>query len=67
LELSQNRALSVQSALMQRGVQASQISTQGKGESTPIASNADAGGRQQNRRVEMIFQEDPARVASDAD
>jgi OmpA-OmpF porin, OOP family len=67
MELSQNRALSVQSALMQRGVQASQISTVGKGESTPIASNADAGGRQQNRRVEMVFQEDPARVASDAD
>jgi len=39
----------------------------GKGESTPVASNDDPGGRQQNRRVEMIFQEDPARVASDAD
>ncbi|HVF16232.1 MAG TPA: OmpA family protein [Steroidobacteraceae bacterium] len=64
-QLSQNRALSVQTALMERGVQSNQITTLGKGESTPIASNDDAGGRQQNRRVEMIFQEDPARVASD--
>jgi OmpA-OmpF porin, OOP family len=64
-QLSQNRALSVQAALLERGVQSNQITTLGKGESTPIASNDDAGGRQQNRRVEMIFQEDPARVASD--
>jgi OmpA-OmpF porin, OOP family len=66
-QLSQNRALSVQTALLERGVQSNQITTLGKGESTPIASNDDPGGRQQNRRVEMIFQEDPARVASDAD
>jgi outer membrane protein OmpA-like peptidoglycan-associated protein len=66
-QLSQNRAQSVQSALLERGVMSNQITTLGKGESTPIASNDDAGGRQQNRRVEMIFQEDPARVASDGD
>ena len=65
--LSQNRAQSVQSALMERGVQSNQITTLGKGESTPVASNDDAGGRQQNRRVELIFQEDPSRVASDRD
>jgi outer membrane protein OmpA-like peptidoglycan-associated protein len=64
-QLSQNRALSVQTALLERGVMSDQITTLGKGESTPIASNDDAGGRQQNRRVELIFQEDPARVASD--
>ena len=64
-QLSQNRAQSVQAALLERGVQSNQITTMGKGESTPIASNDDPGGRQQNRRVEMIFQEDPARVASD--
>jgi outer membrane protein OmpA-like peptidoglycan-associated protein len=66
-QLSQNRAQSVQAALLERGVLSNQITTVGKGESTPIASNDDAGGRQQNRRVEMIFQEDPARVASDGD
>jgi len=65
--LSENRAQSVQSALMQRGVASEQITALGKGESTPIASNDDAGGRQQNRRVELIFTEDPSRqqVATD--
>lgn len=66
-QLSLDRAQSVQTALLERGVLSDQISTLGKGESTPIATNDDAGGRQRNRRVEMIFQEDPARVASDAD
>lgn len=67
-QLSESRAQSVQAALLERGVMSSQITTIGKGETTPIASNENAGGRQQNRRVEMIFQEgDRARVASDAD
>ncbi|MFL6550308.1 MAG: OmpA family protein [Povalibacter sp.] len=65
--LSENRAQSVQSALMQRGVQANQIVALGKGESTPVASNDNAAGRQQNRRVELIFTEDPSKqtVATD--
>jgi OmpA-OmpF porin, OOP family len=66
-QLSLNRAQSVQTALLERGVSSDQITTMGKGESTPMASNDNPGGRQANRRVEMIFQEDPARVASDAD
>lgn len=65
-QLSQSRAQSVQAALLERGVASDQIQTIGKGESTPVASNDNAGGRQQNRRVEMIFQEGTgARVASD--
>lgn len=64
--LSESRAASVQAALFERGVAATQISTVGKGESTPVASNDDAGGRQQNRRVELVFQ-DSSRVASDVD
>jgi outer membrane protein OmpA-like peptidoglycan-associated protein len=63
--LSENRAESVQRALLERGVAANQIRTVGKGETTPVASNDTASGRQQNRRVEMIFQEDRARVAAD--
>jgi OmpA-OmpF porin, OOP family len=63
--LSERRAASVQAALFERGVASSQITTAGKGESTPIASNDDAGGRQRNRRVEMIFQEGGSQVASD--
>jgi outer membrane protein OmpA-like peptidoglycan-associated protein len=65
--LSERRAQSVQAALFERGVEASQISTVGKGETTPVASNEDAAGRQQNRRVELVFQEDRSKVASDSD
>jgi OmpA-OmpF porin, OOP family len=65
--LSERRAAAVQAALFERGVAATQISTLGRGESAPIASNEDAGGRQQNRRVEMVFQDDRSRVASDVD
>jgi len=65
--LSQRRAQSVQAALFERGVAASQISTLGKGETTPVASNDNAAGRQQNRRVELVFQEDRSKVASDSD
>ena len=62
--LSQHRADSVAAALMQRGVQSDQIIATGKGEGFPVASNDNAAGRQQNRRVEMIFSED-SRVATD--
>jgi outer membrane protein OmpA-like peptidoglycan-associated protein len=64
--LSERRAQSVQAALFERGVDASQISTVGKGETTPVASNDNAAGRQQNRRVELVFQEDRSKVASDS-
>jgi outer membrane protein OmpA-like peptidoglycan-associated protein len=63
--LSESRAESVQAALLERGVSSDQISTVGKGKSAPVASNDTAAGRQQNRRVEMIFQEGRARVASE--
>jgi OmpA-OmpF porin, OOP family len=63
--LSLRRAEAVQTALMQRGVSSGQTRVSGHGESTPIASNDDAGGRQQNRRVEMIFADAIANVAAD--
>lgn len=63
--LSERRAQSVQSALMQRDVARSQVTALGKGENFPIASNDSADGRQSNRRVELIFTEDQARVAVD--
>jgi outer membrane protein OmpA-like peptidoglycan-associated protein len=66
-QLSERRASSVQAALFERGVEASQISTVGKGETTPVASNDSPVGRQQNRRVELVFQEDRSSVASDTD
>src|SRR5690606_341775 len=57
-QLSERRAMAVQSALMTRGVPADQMQAIGRGESMPVASNDDAGGRQQNRRVELIFGDD---------
>jgi outer membrane protein OmpA-like peptidoglycan-associated protein len=62
--LSEQRAQAVQSALLQRGVSGSQISSVGKGESTPVAGNDSASGRQANRRVELIFSQD-GRVAAE--
>ena len=62
--LSERRAQSVQSALTQRGVARTQITTLGKGENFPVASNESADGRQQNRRVELIFTEDQTRIAA---
>lgn len=53
-QLSQQRAASVQSYLVQQGVPASSVATHGFGEANPIASNDTAAGRQQNRRVELV-------------
>jgi OmpA-OmpF porin, OOP family len=65
LSLSERRAEAVRTALLERGIQAAQITSVGKGETTPVATNDDAGGRQQNRRVEIVVQDNP-RVAADA-
>lgn len=62
LVLSESRANSVKSALVSRGVPSTQIIALGKGEGVPVASNENAGGRQQNRRVEIIIA-NPVEVA----
>jgi outer membrane protein OmpA-like peptidoglycan-associated protein len=54
-ELSHRRADAVKSGLMSRGVDPSRISTEGYGKAYPVASNSDSGGRQLNRRVEVII------------
>jgi outer membrane protein OmpA-like peptidoglycan-associated protein len=54
-ELSQRRADSVKSALLTRGISASRIGTEGYGKAYPVANNADSGGRQLNRRVEVVI------------
>lgn len=63
--LSERRAQAVQSGLTERGVARSQITTLGKGENFPIASNDSVDGRQSNRRVELIFTEEQTRIAAD--
>ncbi|MFA7570807.1 MAG: OmpA family protein [Sulfurimonadaceae bacterium] len=52
LKLSQERANAVKQALINLGIKENRISTVGYGESKPVASNATAEGRAQNRRVE---------------
>jgi outer membrane protein OmpA-like peptidoglycan-associated protein len=53
LRLSQNRANSVMSALIKRGIDPARMEAIGYGEAKPIASNATAAGRAQNRRTEF--------------
>lgn len=52
-ELSAQRALTVTRALIEDGIPASSIFAAAFGSAQPVASNADAKGRSQNRRVEM--------------
>lgn len=52
--LSENRANSVKDYLEKQGVSAS-ITTEGYGESRPVATNETAEGKQQNRRVEFLI------------
>jgi outer membrane protein OmpA-like peptidoglycan-associated protein len=54
-ELSQRRADAVKSALITRGIEPTRIGTEGYGKAFPVASNTDSGGRQMNRRVEVVI------------
>lgn len=58
LALSARRADAVRAALVGAGVSAERIATKGFGEAYPVAGNADAGGRQMNRRVEIVLSDD---------
>jgi len=51
--LSERRANSVKNYLVGKGISSDRIYTEGKGESSPVASNATREGRAQNRRVEI--------------
>src|SRR6185295_18514003 len=51
--LSQKRAEAVAQYLVSQGVQPNMVTAKGWGEAQPIASNATAAGRAQNRRVEI--------------
>jgi outer membrane protein OmpA-like peptidoglycan-associated protein len=53
-QLSEKRATSVRDYLVQQGVPISAVAVMGFGKTKPIASNATASGRQQNRRVELV-------------
>lgn len=55
LNLSRQRASSVAQYLVSRNVLADRIYVDGKGEGVPVASNATAEGKAQNRRVEILI------------
>ncbi len=50
-KLSLRRAEAVKAYIVSKGVDASRVYTEGKGESQPVADNATAEGRAKNRRV----------------
>ncbi len=62
LHLSQKRAESVRTYLIGKGVGASALTAKGYGKADPIASNATAEGRTQNRRVAFQVTNAPAHV-----
>ena len=61
--LSQNRAQSAATALQTRGVPAARITAVGKGQELPVATNSTTAGRQQNRRVEIVFSDNSGQFA----
>lgn len=52
-KLSDNRARSVMNYILSKGIAVSRITSQGYGESRPVATNETDEGRQLNRRVEF--------------
>jgi outer membrane protein OmpA-like peptidoglycan-associated protein len=62
--LSQRRADAVAMALEHRGIPSSQIQAVGRGKSAPVAGNDTSAGRQQNRRVEIIFSDTQGQFVS---
>ncbi len=53
--LSERRSNAVKNALIVRGIAPNRVSATGYGEARPVASNDNAAGRQQNRRVEIVI------------
>ena len=53
--LSERRAAAVEGHLARQHVDPSRMAAYGYGESLPVADNGSAWGRQQNRRVEIVY------------
>jgi len=64
LKLSQERGDSVRTYLVAQGVPADSVTATGLGKADPVATNDNAAGRQQNRRVDMVVSGDPIGVGS---
>lgn len=59
-QLSERRAESVKNFLVNQGVPPDRIQVRGMGENRPVASNATAEGRANNRRVEIVVERNVA-------
>ncbi|MGM0556571.1 MAG: OmpA family protein [Myxococcota bacterium] len=57
LELSKRRAQSVKEYLVEAGIDAGRLESEGYGETRPLESNSTAQGRERNRRVEFVILE----------
>jgi outer membrane protein OmpA-like peptidoglycan-associated protein len=57
-QLSEHRAGSVRDYLTGAGIPTASVTAQGFGKNQPVASNDTSGGRQQNRRVELVVSGD---------
>jgi outer membrane protein OmpA-like peptidoglycan-associated protein len=64
LKLSKDRAASVRSFLLQKGVSESRLTTAGFGSARPVADNKLDAGRAKNRRVEFHFDWTPVDVTA---
>src|SRR5262245_17008639 len=58
VKLSQQRADAVRDRLVEKGVAPQRIRTKGYGPKFPVVDNNSPGGRQQNRRVEVVVLEE---------
>jgi outer membrane protein OmpA-like peptidoglycan-associated protein len=61
--LSSRRADAVRMALVGMGVASDRLAAKGYGEAFPVAGNESSGGRQMNRRVEIVLSDDGGVVA----
>ena len=61
-ELASGRAIAVTSVLIQAGVAPESVSAASFGEFRPVASNAAAASRKQNRRIEIVLVHDLSKV-----
>ncbi|AXO61970.1 DUF4398 domain-containing protein [Pseudomonas sp. phDV1] len=65
LELSRARAQAVADLLVDLGVEAKRIQVVGYGVDFPVAENASARGRAQNRRVEIVFSDERGQLGAE--
>jgi outer membrane protein OmpA-like peptidoglycan-associated protein len=65
-KLSENRAGAVKDYLVNQNVATGSVSVKGFGNSSPVASNDNSTGRQENRRVELVVSGDAIGTTANA-